>query len=120
MVVPLLLDIPSQGTESVNGGDFFVRLPGLEPRRPEVPPLGGVANASRFNDAQGLENPACLSQIQRNKNKYLNTKKAQTSKIFQETTRVSHNVSVSVLGDEEGLGKVPDKSGLSWGLAKVY
>ena len=106
IVLPLLLDIPSEGTELVSNGGFYVRLPELKPRRPEVLPVGAVENTSRFSNNQELESPAGQGQIQENEKEYLDTKKGHPSKELPETTIVFHSVSVSVLGDKKGLGKV--------------
>ena len=114
IVLPLLLNIPSQGTELLSNREFYVRQPELKPRRPEVLPVG---NTSRISNVQELESPVGQGQIQQNENKYPDTKKGHTSKEF-------HSVSVSVLGGKKGLGKVAGHATTSgrksWGLPGVY
>ena len=74
---------------------------------------GGVENTSRFSNAQELESPAGQGQIQENEKEYLDTKKGHPSNVLPETTMVFHGVSVSLLGDKEGLGKVAGHSTIS-------
>ena len=57
LVLPLLLDVPSQGTELVTGGQFYVRRPELEPRRPQLPPIGGGERSSRFGPRKSQPPP---------------------------------------------------------------